>query len=485
MQRREFISGLAALATVAGFDPVSKSWVTEAAASSSPFKRIPDLDGQLLLDTASRAARSTDAGNIAHETPAAVLLPGSASDVAKMVRFCNRHGIKAAARGQAHTTFGQGLVGGGLVIDMATLSAIYSIGPDRADVGAGALWKDLTTQAFAVGLTPPVLTGFLGLSVGGTLSVGGISSCNVRGAQIDHVKELEVVTGEGEIVRCSERQQRDLFEAVLGGLGQCGIITRAVVDLVPAFPLARAFVLNYVDNGLFFDDLRVLLERGEMDFVFNLWVPDGAGGWIYQLNCVKLFEPTNPPNNAYLLRGLHYDAASAPPQDVPYLAYVTQVDGAIAYFKQIGLWDGVLHPWSDTFLPGWAAERFVGDVLPTLAPEDVGMTGFMLLLPQKRAKFRRPQLRVPDGEWFYLFDILTANAVPGPDAAFTSRMLKRNRRLFEKARALGGTRYPIGSVPFSKLDWVRHYGERYFQFASLKRRFDPEGVLTPGVNIFD
>lgn len=488
MKRRDFISGIAAAATIAGFDPMSGSWVTEAQAHgspSSPFSAIPALDGKLVTDLASREQRSTDAGSIVKATPLAVLLPGSANDIAKMIRFCNRFGIKTAARGQAHTTFGQGLVAGGLIIDMSTLSTIHSIGTDRADVDAGALWKDLTEQAFVKGVTPPVLTGFLGLSIGGTLSVGGISACNARGAQVDHVKELEVVTGEGDIVRCSESRNCDLFEAVLGGLGQCGIITRAVVDLVPAKQLCRSFVLTYTDNGLFFDDLRVLLERGEMDFVYNIWAPDGSGGWIYQLNCVKLFDPSSRPNDARLLRGLHYASDSAPPQDVPYLAYVTQVDAAIAFFKQIGLWDGVAHPWSDVFIPGWAAERFVGDVLPTITPEDVGMTGFMLLFPQKRSKFKRPQLRVPDGEWFYLFDILTANSVPGADPAFTERMLKRNRRLFEKARALGGTRYPIGSIAFSKLDWVRHYSERYFQFALLKRRYDPRGLLTPGVNIFD
>ena len=224
MKRRDFISGLAAAATIAGFDPMSGSWVTEAQATgassaSSPFARIPELDGQLLTDAAARNARSTDAGSIVQGTPLAVLLPGSANDVAKMIRFCNRYGIKAAARGQAHTTFGQGLVAGGLVIDMGTLNTIHSIGTDRADVDAGAIWKDLTEQAFAKGVTPPVLTGFLGLSIGGTLSVGGISACNVRGAQVDHVKELEVVTGEGDIVRCSESRNSDLFEAVLGGLG--------------------------------------------------------------------------------------------------------------------------------------------------------------------------------------------------------------------------------------------------------------------------
>ena len=215
MHRRQFLSSFAAAATIVGFNPVSRAWVTEAAAASTPFAHVPALDGQLLTDTAARGARSTDAGNLVHKTPAAVLLPGSVDDVVKMVGFCKRYGISVAARGQAHTTFGQGLVDGGLIIDMSTLNTIHSINADSADVDAGTLWKDLTTQAFASGLTPPVLTGFLGLSIGGTLSVGGISAGNIHGAQVDHVRELQVVTGAGDLVRCSERDNRELFEAVL------------------------------------------------------------------------------------------------------------------------------------------------------------------------------------------------------------------------------------------------------------------------------
>ncbi|HEY1537102.1 MAG TPA: FAD-binding protein [Polyangiaceae bacterium] len=484
MQRRQFLSTLAAAATVVGFNPTSRTWVTEAAASTGVFSHVPTLDGQLLLDTASLAARSTDAGNLVHKTPAAVLRPGSLDDVVKMVRFCNRYGINVAARGQAHTTFGQGLVEGGLIIDTSTLNTIHSIGANGAQVDAGVLWKDLTEQAFAQGLTPPVLTGFLGLSVGGTLSVGGISSGNVHGAQVDHVQELQVVTGSGDLVRCSPRNNSELFEAVLAGLGQCGIIVRATLDLVPVKPLGRVFLLNYVDNATFFSDLRLLLDRGEFDYVFNIWVPGSSGGFVYQLNAVKFFDPAAPPDNAHLLRGLHFDPASDPPQDVPYLGYVTAVDAAIAFFQSIGLWSDVIHPWFDMFIPGRAIEHFVADVLPTLTPEDIGMTGFFLLFPLKRSKFGLPQLRLPHDEWIFLFDILTANSKAGPDPVFADKMLKRNRRLFEQARALGGTRYPIGSIPFTRIDWLLHYGERYLAFAEAKHRFDPAGILTPGVNIF-
>jgi len=63
-------------------------------------------------------------------------------------------------------------------------------------------------------------------------------------------------------------------------------------------------------------------------------------------------------------------------------------------------------------------------------------------------------------------------------------MLDRNRALFEKARDAGGTRYPIGSLEFDKQDWKRQYGKDWNDFKNMKKRFDPDGILTPGPGIF-
>jgi FAD/FMN-containing dehydrogenase len=63
-------------------------------------------------------------------------------------------------------------------------------------------------------------------------------------------------------------------------------------------------------------------------------------------------------------------------------------------------------------------------------------------------------------------------------------MLARNRQLFDKARAMGGTRYPIGAIEFNHVDWVLQYGEEFPELVRLKHRFDPDGILTPGPGIF-
>lgn len=480
--RRQLLTGMGA-AAVLGFDPRARTWISSAQASSA--QHIPRIDGQLLTDPASLAAVSFDVGNIIHDTPVAVLRPGSVRDIVAMIRFCRRYNIKVGARGQGHTTFGQSQVGGGLVIETAPLNQIHSIDANSAEVAGGVKWNDLLLATSAQGLTPPVFTGYTGLSIGGTLSVGGIPAAYRSGVQVEHVRELDVVTGEGDVVQCSERRNRDLFDHVLAGLGQCGIITRAVIDLVPAPKRARQWFLEYTDNATFFRDMRKLAERGEFDELYNLWLPDGSGGWIYQLNAIKFYDDT-PPNQARLLRNLNGTPGDPAFADNTYVEYILRIDGLIALYRQLGLWDNVLHPWFDIILPDRDVERYVNEVVPTLAPDDVGATGFLLLFALKRSRLTRPLFRVPDGrqEWVWLFDVLTAAEGPGPDPEFQERMTRRNRRLFEKARRVGGTRYPIGVVPFDHQDWVRQYGDAWGPFVKAKRRYDPDGILTPGPGIF-
>lgn len=43
-----------------------------------------------------------------------------------------------------------------------------------------------------------------------------------------------VSVGKGEVVTCSKERNSELFNAVLGGLGQFGVITRARIALEPA-----------------------------------------------------------------------------------------------------------------------------------------------------------------------------------------------------------------------------------------------------------
>jgi cytokinin dehydrogenase len=77
---------------------------------------------------------------------------------------------------------------------------------------------------------------------------------------------------------------------------------------------------------------------------------------------------------------------------------------------------------------------------------------------------------------------LRTAAPPTPDVV--SAMLAANRALYDRAVAVGGTRYSIGAIPFSPADWRRHFGIVWPFLVAAKRRFDPDNVLTPGQGIF-
>jgi cytokinin dehydrogenase len=81
--------------------------------------------------------------------------------------------------------------------------------------GAGATWSGVLAATLPFGLTPPVLADYLRLSVGGTLTVGGVGAMTARhGLQADNVLELDVVTGRGDLLTCSPERHPDLFDAV-------------------------------------------------------------------------------------------------------------------------------------------------------------------------------------------------------------------------------------------------------------------------------
>lgn len=482
LDRREFLKVMGAAAVIVGYSREANAWVT---GGHSAFDRVPHLDGVLLTDAASRAARGTDLGNTVFNTPAAVLRPGSIDDIAKMVKFCAERGISVAARGQGHATYGQAQAKSGLVIDMSSMQQIHQIGNGFALVDGGCTWRMLL-EASLPAQTPPVLTGFIGLSIGGTLSMGGISGMAYNiGVQVEHVHELTVVTGKGNVEVCSERRNRKLFEHVLSGLGQCGIIVRAKVELVPAKALAQNSLAVYVDVHTLQEDMRTLVYRGELDSIYALNVADpSSGGRIYLLNVAKFHGASSTPDTAHLLRDLHYIPGTLQTAEIPYLDYQLQVDQQIAQLRSMNLFDNVMHPWFDVFLPDSELGDYVQDIVSSFQPDDVGQFGFVLLFPLLTSTITRPLFRLPDEELVWLFDVLTSRDTPGYDADFAANKLARNNAWYDLARSLGGTRYPIGSLDFTPGDWRRHYGREWRGFKDAKAEFDPRNILAPGPGIF-
>lgn len=473
--RRSVITGLVTGALVLGLDPVSRTWVT-AAHAGGPFDRLPPLDGRLRLDAAALDAAADDFGHIVSRRPRAVLEPGSVRDVAAMVKYCRRHGVQVAGRGQGHSVHGQCQVAGGLVVDLGTLDAIEIRG-DRAVVGGGATWLALVRAALAEGRTPPVLTDYLGLSVGGTLSLGGFGGAvGHHGAQVDNVLELTVVTGKGELVTCSPTRRRDLFDAVRGGLGQVGIIVEAVVRLTPAPAAVRRYNLTYPTLEALTAVQRRMVDEGRFGYLEGSLSRAEDGSWAYVMEAVA-FDATSADDER-LIGDLGH--ASAAIDDLPYFDFLNRIAPVVEILIQLGEWARP-HPWIDAFLPGSKTEELVAETLPELTPELIGQSAVILLYPIPTARVRAPLVRLAEEKHTFLFGLLRTASPGSADAA---TMVAANRALYERVRAAGGGRYATGAVPFSRDDWRRHFGDAWPAFRAAKRTYDPANILTPGQGIF-
>jgi FAD/FMN-containing dehydrogenase len=478
ISRRGFLcqSAAAAGALVVGFDLSSREWAVAGQRTGPLARGLPDFAGALRVGPRARDAAADDFGHIVHRRPLAVLEPASVDDVVKMIRFARREGIAVSPRGEGHSAFGQAQVRAGVVIDMSTLDRVHKVGRTIADIEAGVTWRTVLDRTLAKGVSPPALTDYQDLSVGGTLSVGGIGGAGFRhGAQVDNVLALEVVTGAGRRLRCSRTRSPALFDAVLAGLGQCALITRAVIRVQPAAERLRQFDLLYADLGTFAADARTVVRDGRFDTVQGLVVPSPAGGWAYLLEATS----SSGRRDDELLAGLRDVRPQATIADKSFAAYAKRLDPIVEQQRRSGDWRRP-HPWFDAWLPDRHAEDFAASVLSQLTLRDTG-GGPILLYPTLSEPLQRPLLRVPSGEMIWQFDILRTTLATTATAV---QMVEDNRRLFERVRQLGGYAYPVGAIGLDNRDWERHFGAAWPAFARAKRRYDPAGILTPGQGVF-
>jgi cytokinin dehydrogenase len=445
---------------------------------------VREVPGRVLTDEATRDAAATDFGRLVVRRPQAVVRPASAEDVARVLKFAARHSLSVATRGGGHSQTGQSL-GEHLVFDMASLCQLQRFGHGTATVQAGIKWRTLVEHLAARRVSPPVLTNNLDVTVGGTLSLGGLGVASWRyGTQADTCLELEVVTGAGEIVRCSNDRNRDLFDAVRAGVGQFAVITEAVLKVRNHQPRFRSFYLLYDDLAALLADLKTLMTEGRFD-ALEAWCapcPQGfkkLGGqrqafaqWFYPLHAT-IETGTDPvPAAADKLHGLQY-YKHVHTEDGDLLEFFTRLDPLFALWKRGGAWD-CAHPWMECVLPWQTTAPYVSQVLANLPPQGLA-GGHILLWPARGTTSSAPLFMRPAGDFLMGFGILPA--VPKP---FLDEILPRLHLASQAAILMGGKRYLSGWIDFDHAAWRAHYGERWAEVVAAKNKFDPQGILNPG-----
>ncbi|MFC5058356.1 FAD-binding protein [Saccharothrix xinjiangensis] len=375
--------------------------------------------------------------------PLGVVRPDSVDDISTLLRFAGEHDIPVVPRAEGHSTAGQAQAPDGIVLDLRGFNTVHHIAGDRVMVEAGARWSQVLEATLPLGTTPPVLTDYMDLSVGGTLSVGGISGATHRhGLQTDNVVELDAVTPAGAVVTCSPEANPGLFDALRAGRGRQGVITRATLRLVPAHTHARRFRLHYDDLGTFLTDQRTLMTEGRFHHLQGQAKPEPDGTWTHRIDAVAYFTPPTTPEQQRLLAGLvdHRDTLEI--SDSTYHGFQNRMATDVKLLRTLGLWQGP-HPWLNLLLPDHAAEQVLTEALATLTPAGIGQAGVVLIYPVPRSRIHTPQFRLPDTPIAFLFSVL--RSTPPHDTPALQTALESNHHLRQQTTAAGGTVY-LGDI---------------------------------------
>lgn len=433
----------------------------------------------VLDDAATLGMTAQDWGHIVRAWPRVVVRPRSVADVAATIVFATAHGVPVTARGAGHSPFGQGQIAGGVLVDMTSLRTVHDVTDEQVVVDAGACWGDVVAETLAHGRTPAVLTDYLGLTVGGTLCVGGIGGASHQhGAQTDTVTELEVVTGTGQVVMCSPTENAPLFNAVRAGLAQCGVITKATIRLRPARPRARRWRLSYGSLGALLAGQRTAVRRGRFDYLEGQAVLD-AGRWHYLLEATNYYSPSEEPA---LLSGLGVERHSLEVEDTTYFEFLDRMRPGEELSRAEDSWFHP-HPWLSLFLPDDSVQAIVEETLRHTTRSDLGDSGLVLLYPLRTDRLRTPLLRVPPGELVWLFAMLRTGDPADP--LITARMIELNQALHRSARRAGGMVYPSNALPMTPEDWRTHFDSAWDALTTAKNRYDPGRILAPSQHLFD
>ena len=422
---------------------------------------IQGLVPNLSTDKLDREARSYDFGRMTLKMPGSVVRPKSVEDISNIVLRAAKNDIPLAIRGGGHSQGGQSLTDGGLVIDTMYLNQVQLLGQDLVRAQGGSRWGKIVDTLHGTRQLPRVLADTTEVTVGGTLSAGGLGTTSHRyGMQIGQIKQLEVVTGTGERVRCSNTQNTDLFDAVRGGQGQFGIITDAWIRLRKAGERIRQYELLYRDFGRFESDFEQVIDEGRFDRlraetrVHDHEIIMGAG-----------IEYDRDLDDGKALEGLGYDKIIST-HDTAEVRYAGMYPKWILSRRNYYPWRDWLMPWGTlrtVLTQPWLDRAWV----PRWPGSWIGV------YPIKTEGLDAPLFMHPKGERMFSYSILAILDKYERAKELAGRLEEVNRTLLE----LGGKSYLSGGVGYGCKEWEEHYGEKLDMGIRWKKEFDPKQIF--------
>ena len=201
-----------------------------------------------------RRAYETDALTAYRQLPLAVVLPSTTEEVAAVLAFLNAEGVKVVARGA-----GTSLAGGALpaedavVLGVSKMNRVLEV--DTANrtirVEAGVTNLGVTAAVQHLGFFyAPDPSSQLACTIAGNIGMNsGGAHCLKYGVTTNNVLGVKMVMMDGTIVEIGgealDAAGLDLLGLIVGSEGQIGVVTEAVLRILPLAEGARPMLMGF------------------------------------------------------------------------------------------------------------------------------------------------------------------------------------------------------------------------------------------------
>lgn len=171
------------------------------------------------------------------------------------------------------------------LVSLKCFTRIHSINEDTrlVKVETGITLASLQKHLQERNLSLPIMGSVSDVTLGGVISTATHGSGSKYKVISGYVKEVELLTSSGDLVKCDANEKSDVFYASLCGLGSLGILVTVTLECDYAFRLHQILTPGTFDNVL--EDLNDHLDNSD-HFRF-LWFP--------HTDCVSLSHITRVP----------------------------------------------------------------------------------------------------------------------------------------------------------------------------------------------